>query len=93
MAGMPGFFDVDERLKRLSELGDQLEAYARAVDFEAFRPDLKRARFFWWAKTCSTAAWIADLPVVAPKSPDISHGAAWAAMNSRGERYPSDLCG
>ncbi|TCO14508.1 hypothetical protein EV666_10314 [Camelimonas lactis] len=25
---MPGFFDVDERLKRLSELGDQLEAYA-----------------------------------------------------------------
>jgi hypothetical protein len=31
--------------------------------------------------------------VVAPKSPDISHGAAWAAMNSRGERYPSDLCG
>ena len=33
------------------------------------------------------------LSVVAPKSPDISHGAAWAAMNSRGERYPSDLCG
>lgn len=33
------------------------------------------------------------LTVVAPKSPDISHGAAWAAMNSRGERYPSDLCG
>ena len=43
MAGMPSFFDVDERLKRLSELGDQLEAYARAVDFEAFRPDLERA--------------------------------------------------
>ena len=35
--------------------------------------------------------WVAL--VVAPKSPDISHGAAWAAMNSRGERYPSDLCG
>lgn len=34
-----------------------------------------------------------ELAVVAPKSPDISHGAAWAAMNSRGERYPSDLCG
>lgn len=27
MSRMPGFFDVDERLKRLSELGDQLEAY------------------------------------------------------------------
>jgi hypothetical protein len=43
MTGMPGFFDVDERLKRLSELGDQLEAYARAVDFEAFRPALDTA--------------------------------------------------
>jgi len=43
MAGMPGFFDVDERRRRLSELGDQLEAYARAVDFEAFRPDLEKA--------------------------------------------------
>lgn len=31
--------------------------------------------------------------VVAPKSPDISHDAAWAAMNSRGERYPSARCG
>lgn len=40
---MPGFFDVDERLKRLSELGDQLEAYARAVNFEAFRSDLEKA--------------------------------------------------
>jgi transposase len=43
MAGMPGFFDVDERLKRLSELGDQLEAYAQAVDFEAFRSELEKA--------------------------------------------------
>lgn len=43
MAGMPGFFDVDERLQRLSELGDQLEPYARTVDFEAFRPDLEKA--------------------------------------------------
>jgi transposase, IS5 family len=43
MTGMPGFFDVDERLRRLSELGDQLEAHARAVDFEAFRPVLDEA--------------------------------------------------
>lgn len=39
----PGFFDVDERLARLSDLGDQLEAFARAVDFEQFRPDLEQA--------------------------------------------------
>ena len=32
MRGEPGFFDVDERLGRLSDLGDQLEAYGRAVD-------------------------------------------------------------
>ena len=41
--GQAGFFDVDERLKRLSDLGDQLEAYAQAVDFEMFRADLDRA--------------------------------------------------
>ncbi|BAK82470.1 IS5 family transposase [Komagataeibacter medellinensis] len=39
----PGFFDVDERLARLSGLGDQLEAFSRTVDFEVFRPDLDRA--------------------------------------------------
>ena len=39
----PGFFDVEERLARLSGLGDQLEAFSRTVDFEAFRPDLDKA--------------------------------------------------
>jgi transposase len=39
----PGFFEVDERLARLSDLGDQLEAFARAVDFEQFQPDLEEA--------------------------------------------------
>ena len=43
MRGQPGFFDVDERLKRLSGLGDHLEAFAAAVDFEMFRGDLVSA--------------------------------------------------
>lgn len=43
MAKQAGFFDVDARLRRLSDLGDQLEAYAGAVDFEMFRRDLDRA--------------------------------------------------
>lgn len=43
MIGQPGFFDIDERLKRLSDLGDQLEAFSCAVDFEIFRPDLVKA--------------------------------------------------
>ena len=43
MAGFPGFFDVDERLKRLSDLGDPLLAFAGAVDFEIFRADLTAA--------------------------------------------------
>ena len=43
MRAGPGFFDVDDRLKRLSDLGDQLEAYGRIVDFEAFRTDLEMA--------------------------------------------------
>lgn len=38
-----GFFDADERL---SELGDQLEVHAPAVDFEAFGPDLEQALAF-----------------------------------------------
>ncbi len=43
MRGRPGFFDVDERLQRLSNLGDHLEAFAAAVDFEMFRSDLVAA--------------------------------------------------
>ncbi|MDE7540920.1 transposase, partial [Gluconobacter sphaericus] len=43
MARQPGFFDVEERLARLSGLGDQLEAFSRTVDFEVFRPDLEQA--------------------------------------------------
>jgi IS5 family transposase len=43
MRRQPCFFDVDDRLKRLSDLGDQLEAFRAAVDFETFRPDLNAA--------------------------------------------------
>ena len=43
MRGQPGFFDVEERLQRLSSLGDHLEAFAVAVDFEMFRADLVAA--------------------------------------------------
>jgi IS5 family transposase len=43
MRGQPGFFDIDERLQRLSRLGDHLEAFAAAVDFEMFRADLVTA--------------------------------------------------
>jgi hypothetical protein len=43
MRGQPGFFDVDERLRRLSDLGDQLLAFTAAVDFEIFRSDLLQA--------------------------------------------------
>ena len=43
MRRQAGFFDVDDRLKRLSDLGDQLEAFRGAVDFEIFRADLTKA--------------------------------------------------
>jgi transposase, IS5 family len=43
MGGQPGFFDVDDRLRRLSDLGDQLDAFRAAVDFAMFRPDLDAA--------------------------------------------------
>ena len=43
MAVQPGLFDVETRLRRLSDLGDQLEAYAATVDFELFRSELEAA--------------------------------------------------
>ncbi len=43
MAKQPGFRDVEERLKEISADGDPLETLAGAVDFERFRPILKRA--------------------------------------------------
>ncbi|HKH80187.1 MAG TPA: transposase, partial [Methylovirgula sp.] len=43
MRRQPGFFDFDDRLKRLSDLGDQLEAFQATVDFEIFRPELSAA--------------------------------------------------
>src|SRR5450759_1184454 len=43
MRGQRGPFDVDDRLKRLSDLGDQLEAFRAAVDFAIFRPELEVA--------------------------------------------------
>jgi hypothetical protein len=36
----PAFLGVDDRSKWLSGLGDQLEAFRAAADFEMFRPDL-----------------------------------------------------
>jgi transposase, IS5 family len=43
MWGQPGFFDIDDRLRRLSDLGDQLEAFRVVLDFEIFRPELDAA--------------------------------------------------
>jgi transposase, IS5 family len=43
MAGQGGFFDTDERLRRLSAAGDPLERLAAVVDFELFRPELDAA--------------------------------------------------
>ena len=43
MARQPGLFDMDERLRRLSDIGDQLEAFSSVVDFEIFRLELETA--------------------------------------------------
>jgi IS5 family transposase len=40
MARPPGLFDIDAQLQWLRDIGDQLEAFAAAVDFEVFRPEL-----------------------------------------------------
>jgi hypothetical protein len=56
MSGQAGLFDVDDRLKRLSDLGDQLEAFAAAVDFEVFRPELDRALAYSDGAKCGRPA-------------------------------------
>jgi len=43
MGGQPGFFDVEDRVRRLSDLGDQLDGYGATVDFERFREELEAA--------------------------------------------------
>lgn len=40
----PGFFDLDERYRRLSETGDPLVKLASLVDFEIFRPQPEEIR-------------------------------------------------
>src|ERR1700730_8287066 len=47
MRRQPGFFDVDDRLKRLTDRGDQLEAIQATVDFETFR--LRRRHDCEWS--------------------------------------------
>jgi IS5 family transposase len=42
-ADQPGFWDVEERLRTLSEQGDPLERLASTIDFEMFRADLEGA--------------------------------------------------
>ncbi|SDB74642.1 transposase [Belnapia rosea] len=43
MAGQPGFFDAEERLRWLSASGDPLEWLRAVVDFEALRAELEAA--------------------------------------------------
>ena len=43
MVAQPGFFDLEDRLARLSAKGDELERLSAVVDLELFRPELERA--------------------------------------------------
>ena len=43
MLEQPEFWEVDERLKCLTDFGDHLDVYAKTVDFEIFRADLVAA--------------------------------------------------
>lgn len=43
MAGRPGFFDVDDRLRWLNEAGDPLARLGAVVDLELFRDEREGA--------------------------------------------------
>jgi len=38
----PGLFDVEERASQLTKMGDPLVGLKARIDWEAFRPELKR---------------------------------------------------
>jgi hypothetical protein len=81
-----GFFDVDDRLKRLSDLGDQLEAFEAAVEFEAFRPELNAA-LTYSDGTARTKRSRSRLPRPPPRNRrgyELRHGLQEAAK-ARGE--------
>ena len=40
----PGFFDINERTAKLTEMGDPLIGLNAQIDWEAFRPDLNVVR-------------------------------------------------
>jgi transposase, IS5 family len=42
MQWQPGFFDVEQRAAKLTEMGDPLVGLNAEIDWEAFRPDLNR---------------------------------------------------
>lgn len=41
--GQLGFFDVEKKLQELSKLGDPLERFAKAIDWERFKPVIAKA--------------------------------------------------
>ena len=42
MRGQPGFFDIDDRLRRLSDLGDQLDSSINELFFRV--PEIRGRR-------------------------------------------------
>lgn len=42
MIRQPGFFDIQERIVKLTEMGDPLVGLNEQIDWEAFRPELNR---------------------------------------------------
>ena len=79
MRGEPGFFDVDDRLRRLTDLGDQLEAFRRVVDFEVFRTYLDAALGYRSGSLVGhvSKAWPGATTRMPNTSPRSRSGSAW----------------
>jgi hypothetical protein len=87
MTGQAGFFDVDERLQRLSDLGDQLEAYAATVDFEIFRAPLEAALTYAdGLKAPAAGTEIMNCRLVVIGSSCVVDDLIWGSQGSRGPR-------
>lgn len=57
----PGLFDVEDRLSRSSDPGDQLEAFSQTVDFKAFCPELDEALSYSDGNKADASLWISSI--------------------------------
>lgn len=83
---LAGFFDVDELLLRLSTVDDQLESYAKAVDFELLWPELEAALAYAdgsIARSRTARSCLGEWPAPTPGSQPFAHASSTCSLSRK----------